>query len=90
MALNLKNHEVELLAQEIAGITGENKTEVVRRALSERRERLAYRINAKDRRQELLSMLEREIWPLVPQEQRGKRLTREQEDEILGYGAGGV
>ena len=41
MALNIKNAEVEALAAEIARITGESKTEAVRRALAERKTRLS-------------------------------------------------
>lgn len=33
MALNIKNREVERLAAEIAALTGESKTEAIRRAL---------------------------------------------------------
>ena len=41
MALNIKNREVERLASEVATLAGESKTEAVRRALEERRGRLA-------------------------------------------------
>jgi hypothetical protein len=40
MALNLKNAQVERLAAEVAKLTGESKTEAIRRALEERRRRL--------------------------------------------------
>ncbi|MSO83388.1 MAG: PSK operon transcription factor, partial [Acidobacteria bacterium] len=40
MALNLKNPEVERLAAEVARLTGESKTEAIRRSLEERRQRL--------------------------------------------------
>jgi len=40
MALNLKNFEVENLASELARRTGETKTEAIRVALLERRDRL--------------------------------------------------
>jgi len=40
MALNIKNIEVERLAAQIAEITGETKTEAIRRALLERKDRL--------------------------------------------------
>ena len=40
MALNLKNAAVERLAAEVARLTGESKTEAIRRALDERRRRL--------------------------------------------------
>ena len=41
MPLNIKNLEVERLAEEIARLTGESKTEAVRKALEERRTRLS-------------------------------------------------
>lgn len=90
MALNLKNAEVERLAAEIARMTGETKTEAVRRALEERRRRLAYRVETGGRSSAGRRYLEEEVWPLVPDEQRGRALTREQEDAILGYGDRGV
>ncbi|MBT9556797.1 MAG: type II toxin-antitoxin system VapB family antitoxin [Myxococcales bacterium] len=40
MALNIENEVVEALASEVAEITGESKTEAVRRALVERLQRL--------------------------------------------------
>jgi len=40
MALNIRNSEAERLAEKVARITGETKTEAVRRALSDRLERL--------------------------------------------------
>src|SRR5215208_644444 len=45
VALNIKNAEVERLAEEVARLTGESKTEAVRRALSERKQRLAHRVD---------------------------------------------
>ncbi|MBN1959941.1 MAG: type II toxin-antitoxin system VapB family antitoxin [Deltaproteobacteria bacterium] len=90
MALNLKNHEVEQLAAELAQLTGESKTEVIRRALLERKEKLAYRIARNDNKQSLLKMLEQEIWALAPSEQLGKRLSRKEEEVILGYGENGI
>ena len=90
MALNLKNAEVERLAAEIARMTGETKTEAVRRALEERRRRLAYRVETQGRISGGRRYLEEEVWPFGPHEQRGRTLTREQEDAILGYGEHGV
>jgi len=37
VALNIKNDEVERLAADVARLTGESKTEAIRRALEERR-----------------------------------------------------
>ncbi len=89
MALNLKNAEVERLASEVARLTGESKTEAIRRALEERKHRLKHSV-ADDRRARLLKFLEKKVWPTMPAEQRGRRLTRAEEDEILGFGPGGV
>lgn len=90
MALNIKNDEVERLAGEIADLTGETKTEAVRKALLERRERLAFQVVRRSRRETALRFLEREVWPMVPSSCRGRRLTREEEDQILGYGPEGA
>jgi antitoxin VapB len=80
MALNIKSPEVEELVAAVAAMTGESKTEAVRRALLERRERGS----------SFLRYLEQEIWPKVPPGQLGRRLSREEEDEILGYGPEGM
>ncbi|MHB8439582.1 MAG: type II toxin-antitoxin system VapB family antitoxin [Acidimicrobiales bacterium] len=90
MALNLKNAEVERLAAEVAKLAGESKTEAIRRALAERRDRLAYRIGSADRARRVRSVLEREIWPLIPEAEIGRRLTRSEEDELLGFGEHGA
>jgi antitoxin VapB len=90
MALNIKNEEAERLAAEVARITGESKTEAIRRALAERRQRLAYRISDGDREGRALRFLEREVWPGIPDDQLGRRLSRDEEDEILGYGPSGT
>jgi antitoxin VapB len=42
VALNIKNPEVERLVSEVVAITGESKTEAVRRALAERERILGY------------------------------------------------
>src|SRR5262245_52595892 len=89
MPLNIKNGEVERLATEVSRLTGESKTEAIRRALAERRLRLnAASVDA--RRAAHLRFLKRKVWARLPVRQRGLRLSREQEDAILGYGPGGV
>jgi antitoxin VapB len=90
MALNLKNAEVERLAEEVARLAGETKTEAVRRALAERHQRLVYRQVTDRPASRVRNFLEREVWPAVPKAQRGTRLTRSEEDKILGYGEGGA
>ena len=89
MALNIKNSAVERLADEVARLAGETKTEAIRRALEERRARLALRSGA-GRATRIREFLKGEIWPLVSRDQRGRQLTRKQEDAILGFGPDGV
>ncbi len=89
MALNIKNVKVERLAAEVARLTGESKTEAIRRALDERRRRLKG-VSAEQRREHVLRFLERNVWPTLPADQRGRRLARVEEDDILGYGPAGV
>jgi len=90
MALNIKNPDVESLLAEVALITGESKTEAVRKALEERRQRLSlHRLGARsDVRIRLL--LQNEIWPQIPAAQRGVRISKQEEEAILGYGEEGV
>lgn len=90
MALNIKNVEVEQLAAEVAEISGETKTEAVRKALAERKQRLASRIAPTDRRSRATRFLEREVWPAVPESEVGRRLSTEEEDDILGFGPHGT
>lgn len=89
MALNLKNAEVERLAAEVARLTGESKTEAIRRALEERRNRLRV-AEVAQRRERVLRLLRTKLWPSLPKQQRGRRLSREEEEAILGYGPEGV
>ena len=89
MALNLKNAAVERLAAEVARLTGESKTEAIRRALDERRRRLKG-TSADERRARVVRFLEKKVWPTLQKGERGRRLTRAEEDEILGYGPDGV
>ena len=89
MALNLKNAEVERLATEVARLTGESKTEAIRRALEERRRRLKAPATSA-RRARLLAFLERKVWPTIPADQLGRRLSRSEEDRILGFGPSGA
>lgn len=93
MALNIKNKETEELAAEVASLTGESKTGAVRQALRERRDRLVLQSGRGGKREpgSLQRFLETEIWPLIPEEDRGKPpMSKEEIEEILGYGPGGV
>jgi antitoxin VapB len=88
--MNIKDEEVERLAAEIAALTGESKTRAVRVALEERRARLAFRVVHTNRAASLRRFLEQEVWPTVPKGVLGKAISREEEDDILGYGDRGV
>lgn len=90
MALNIKNPEVERLAAEIASVTRESKTEVIRKALLERKSRLASQMVVEDRRTKLLRFLERDVWPKVPRRVLGRKLSKKEKETILGYGSRGV
>lgn len=89
MALNLKNQDVDRLAAEVAAMAKETKTEAVRKSLLERKLRLASAQGSLKRSERAKGILE-EFRASIPSELLGKRLTREEEDEILGYGPGGV
>lgn len=94
MALNIKNDRVERLAAEVARITGETKTEAIGRALEDRKNRLALEDRKKrlapksprtrNRISQIKDYLEREVWPHIPADLRGKKMTKRQREEILG------
>lgn len=90
MALNIKNIEVEELAAEVAGMTGESKTEAIRRALAERRQRLARETGLPARADRLRRFFAEEIWAVLPREERGRPVSKREREEILGYGKEGV
>jgi antitoxin VapB len=90
MALNIKNRDVEKLLDEVVIMTGESKTEAVRKALEERRQRLALRYFGRHDGERLLSFLQDEIWPQIPDDLLGTSLTKEEEENILGYGEIGI
>jgi antitoxin VapB len=89
MGLNIKNLDVERLAGEVAGLAHETKTEAIRRALLERLARLQARAGKPGNRKSLREDMERNVWPLIPSGQLGRVLSREEEDQILGYGPEG-
>lgn len=90
MALNIKDPEAEKLAAEVALITGNSKTGAVRDALREKRDRLELTRTSRRPRKpgDFRRFLETEIWPQIPD--RGTPLTKEEREEILGYGPEGV
>lgn len=90
MPLNIKDPETEQLAREVAKMTGESKTRAVRVALAERKERLSRSGETADITKRRWRFLEEEIWPHIPRNVRGKRITKRERERILGYGRWGV
>ena len=90
MALNIKNQEVENLLNSLVKMTGESKTEAVRKALEERQQRLALRSTIAQDDHRLTTFLDEEIWPQIPPAQLGTRLSKAEKEAILGLGELGV
>ena len=90
MTLNIKNEGVARLLEEVVALTGESKTEAIRRALDERRDRLTRDPAHARPGERLRRVLEREIWPSIPAKQLGRPLTKADEEAILGYSATGT
>jgi antitoxin VapB len=90
LALNIKNQEVEALATEVARMTGESKTEAIRKALAERRQRLVRESGLPARAERLRRFFEEEIWAVLPPGERGRPMSKQELEEILGYGEDGV
>jgi antitoxin VapB len=86
MTININNMSVEDLLDEITQITGESRAEAVRKALEERRQRLTRQTATTRGEVALLSFLQEEGWPQIPSVHLGVRLTKEEEEQILGYG----
>ena len=89
MGLNIKNADVERLASEVADLAHETKTEAIRRALLERRARLQAHGGKSSGHKSLRVYLERNVWPVIPSGELGRVLSREEEDQVLGYGPEG-
>jgi antitoxin VapB len=90
MALNIKNPEVEALAEEVARLAGESKTEAIRVALRERRTRLRLQAAERQRPGHRARFLEVEVWSRIPTHQLGHPPERDERERILGYGEEGV
>jgi antitoxin VapB len=88
MALNIKNSEVEQLAEELARLTKTSKTEVIRQSLLDRRARVGGLVPGPDREERLRQFLKIRVWPTIPRKAR-KPWSKDDEDAALGYGEWG-
>lgn len=82
MPISIKNDETEQLARELAKETGETITEVIRKALQDRLQRVRGRRHARRLPEEVADILQR--MDALP------TLDQRTEDEILGYDENGV
>ncbi len=87
MALNIKNETVEDLVAEVALMLHESKTEAIRTAVAELKERLTLRQAMPDRTAMLTRFLEREVWPVIPPDLLGRGISKEEQESILGFEA---
>jgi antitoxin VapB len=91
MTLTIKDRETEALVTKITAVTGETEVDALRLAALERLERLGSRSTSKKRSPgEIRRWLETEVWPRIPEELRGRGVTKGEREEILGYGPDGV
>ncbi|MBZ5595786.1 MAG: type II toxin-antitoxin system VapB family antitoxin [Acidobacteriia bacterium] len=90
MALIIKNAAVERLATDVAALAKESKTEAIRRALTERKERLMTPRLTAGKQERLEALLKNCIWPQIPASVRGRRLSGRQREAVLRYGPTGV
>lgn len=82
MALHIEDPEIVAEVEAQSKKYGLTPEDVLRRALSERRNRIQERYDA------IMKVLEEKVWPNIPPEQLGKTITKEEEEELLGYGPG--
>jgi len=90
VALNIKDPDADRLAAEVAALAGESKTRAVKIALEQRKERLEMAGAKGSRGDRLRRVLEAEIWPQLPSDERGQPLSKAEREEILGIGPDGV
>ncbi|MFN8043322.1 MAG: type II toxin-antitoxin system VapB family antitoxin [Mycobacterium sp.] len=81
MALNIKDPDVDRLAEELAARMGHhNKTRAIREAL--RAQLTLLEAQAGDQLTQLLDVMRTEIWPLLPDQ---TPITKADREDILGY-----
>jgi antitoxin VapB len=90
MAMNIKDPQTEALAAEVAALANETKTQAVRTALQERKERLQALKRRHARAQRIDRFLEGEAWPQLPDAVLGRPISKAERETILGYGSEGV
>ena len=87
MSLVIDDPEIERLVAEIAAATCVSEMEALRRTLRERIDSLPTQ-SVEKRVRQIIERMDRDLLPLIPQEQRNP-LSPTEQDEILGYGPDG-
>jgi antitoxin VapB len=82
--------QTEALAAEVAALANETKTQAVRTALLERKERLQARKRRHARGQRIGRFLEDGAWPQISDAVLGRPISKAEREAILGYGREGV
>jgi antitoxin VapB len=90
MALNIKDPKTERLAAQVAEMTFDTKTGAIRSALEDKLRFLNEQAARRARGDRVRRFLADEAWPQIPADILGTTVTKEQREEILGYGAEGV
>ena len=85
--MSIKNSEVERLAEELSRATHTSKTEVIRQALQEKKERMQI-LGEGDRTERIRAYLETRVWPYL-KKGASRRWTKAEEERALGYGKHG-
>jgi len=90
MAINIMHPTTVARAAVVAALANETKTQAVRTALQERKERLQARKRRHARAQRIDRFLEDEAWPQIPDAVLGRPISKAERETILGYGSEGV
>ncbi len=90
MAMNIKDPQTEALAAEVAALANETKTQAVRTALQERKQRLEARQHRRRRAERIDRFLKDEAWPQIPDAVLGRPISKAERAAILGLGPEGV
>ena len=88
--MNIKDPQTEFVPAEVAALANETKTQAVRTALQERKERLQSRKRRLARTLRFVGFLEYEAWPQIHEAVLGGTVPKAERDLILGYGSEGV
>jgi antitoxin VapB len=86
VAIYIKNPAVTRLADELASLTGDSKTEAIRKALEEKMIRLSSSSARRARRADLVRILGREVCTLARADGKERILTPAEVQELLAYG----